>query len=65
MFKKNNSEVINNYEVELESIRNDKSVFKGPAKFSIKPKEIYNYELKFVPNAEERFEVIIKDLKQS
>jgi hypothetical protein len=36
---------------------NDKTVFKGPSKFIVKPKDHFNYELTFLPNAEEKFSV--------
>ena len=58
--KKNNSENACNYDVEMISRKGDKSVYKGVLKFTVKPKDIYTYDLKFVPNAEETFEVIIK-----
>ena len=55
--KKNNSENVCNYEVEIVTSNSDKTVFKGPLRFSIKPKEAYFYELTFLPNAEEKYEV--------
>lgn len=53
---KNNSEMAVNYEAEIIGKVNDKNAFKGPTKFTIQAKDIYSYELVFLPNAEEKFE---------
>lgn len=45
-----------NYVVDLVN-KEDKVVFKGVTKFSIKPKDVYIYELMFLPNAEDKFQV--------
>ena len=45
-----------NYVVDLVN-KDDKVVFKGVTKFSIKPKDVYIYELMFLPNAEDKFQV--------
>ena len=47
-----------NYEVEIDEKNGDKSIFKGPLKFIVKPKDVLNYELSFLPNSEDKFEVI-------
>lgn len=55
--KKNNSDIACTYEVEINPKNNDRSIFKGLHRFTIKPKDVFLYELKFLPNAEEKFEV--------
>jgi hypothetical protein len=50
-----------NYEAELITKFNDKTIFKGGNKFSVSPKDVYLYELAFLPNAEDKFEVKTQD----
>ena len=53
---KNNSEMACNYEAEIVAKFTDTNVFKGPTKFTVQAKDVFMYELVFVPNAEEKFE---------
>ena len=46
-----------NYQVEIVSKNDDKTVFTGPKKFTIRPRDVFSYELTFLPNAEQKFEV--------
>lgn len=53
---KNNSDMACNYQVEILSQIEDKSIFTGPKKFIVNPRDIFNYELIFLPNSETTFE---------
>ena len=45
------------YDVEIEAKPHEKLIFKGPQKFSVKAKDIFTYDLAFLPTSEQKFEV--------
>ena len=46
------------YRVELNTFSAEhKSIFSGENKFSVRPREVFNYELTFLPDSEDTFEV--------
>jgi len=57
---RNNSENPCNYEVDILVEGNDPTVFKGFLEFTIPSKSVYNYELSFLPSAEEKYEAELK-----
>ncbi len=58
---RNNSETACSYEVDIvvES-GSDPAVFKGLMEFTIAPKEVYNYELMFLPSGEEKYDAELR-----
>ena len=58
--KKNNSEISCNYEVEIDSKPNESLIFRGMSKFVVKSKDVFVYELSFLPTSEQKFEALLK-----
>lgn len=48
------------YEVEIDSKPNETLVFRGLSKFVVKPKDVFVYELSFLPTSEQKFEALLK-----